>query len=228
MTHQHFASGLAERLGDHLARAPRTDDAGARVVHRKRDLREIELGIVARDVFDRRQLEWNAQLLPDLLGSFSEPLWCCAKDEITGGEEQAYLHLAPPLGVEGRPSIDGAVRPCRPQLRVNAAVAVRAAHAARLVARRRARIARAVRVDETHARAELSQVIRRPGAECAGTDDDDIGGPGCLPRSGSAERRTGRRRNDALQKAAAVHTHAGDFTPVTDVSPMGTLVPRLN
>ncbi len=66
-------------------------------------------------------------------------------------------------------------RPEHPDLtQLAGAIAVRRTHAARLVARRRPRVARAICVDDRDLRAHLAQVERRPAAPRACTDDDDV------------------------------------------------------
>ena len=137
VTHQHLAAGLTKGLGHDLAGAPCAHDAGPRVV--QNDCRVLELDrVLPRDILDLEHLKRNAELLPDLLGPIGEGFGLRAKDHVAGVEEQPHLHLAAPLRVELRPSVDRAVRPGRPQLRIDAAVAIRGAYAARLVARGRA------------------------------------------------------------------------------------------
>ena len=211
MSHQYLAARLSKGLGNHFDGSACAHDTGPGIVERERDVPQIELRVITRDVLDFRHLERNAELLPELLRSVRERFRGSAKDEIAGVEEEAHLHRPAPFGVEGRPPIDGAVRPGGPQLGVNAAVAVRAANTACLVAGCGPRISRAVGVDEPDARAQLPEIKCRPRAECARADDDHVCGCACLSGGSGAQRGTGMRRYDRFQKAAAVEAHERSF-----------------
>ena len=115
--------------------------------------------MIAGDVLDFGDFEWDSQLFPKLLVSLRERLRSGSKDEITGIEEEANLHLPAPLRVEPGPSVDGLVGPGHPQLRPNPLVAIRSANAARLVAGGRAGVARPIGIHECHLRAQGREVI---------------------------------------------------------------------
>ncbi len=55
---------------------------------------------------------------------------------------------------------------------------------------------------------ELPKVVRRPAAERARADDDDVCGLACLSRGRGAEGGARLRGGDGLQKVAAVQAHA--------------------
>ncbi len=166
---------MLEHGGDGLARASRANDAGIRLVQHGRDVVHRDHGERLADVVRIEDLVRDLVLVPPDLAAKLEVVPLRAHDQIAGHVEEVEPQLAPPLVVERDPLLHRFARPQHPDFtQLAGTITVRRAHAARLVARRRARVARSVRVDDRDLRAHLAQVERRPAAPCARADDDDV------------------------------------------------------
>src|SRR5262249_46178052 len=98
-----------------------------------------------------------------------------AEDHVAANVEQVQPQLLPPLGIEVLPFRHRLAGPEHPRLTLRTGpIAVRRPPPARLIARRRARVARSVGVDERDLRAEAAKVERGEAAPQSRADDDDL------------------------------------------------------
>jgi hypothetical protein len=132
----HLAAQFFNYRGHGLCGSARARHAGLRLVQHRVYSVEVDDRPAVMNFLGGQQLVFDGELVPDLLGADNEVLHPRAHDQVTRGDEYAPLVDLPPLFVELFPAHDGFMRPSSPQFTPLAAVAVRAADAARLIPRR--------------------------------------------------------------------------------------------
>ena len=150
------------------------------------------------------------QLAPQL-----EVVPVVAENEIARDVEEIEAHVASPLVIESEPPRHCLARPQHPQLAERTRpVPVGGAHAARFVARRRARVPRSVRVDQGDVRAHLAQMIRCEASPDPRANDDDV------RRRTTAHHRASRRCSFGMRGVAEQDqpsTSSSGFDEITSI-----------